>query len=202
MQIRWFGMMTMGLATALVCGNLALAAPEAEGDGEHPKRERAEREGERPQRDGDRRGNFIRALFDGIALNDEQKSELREIASGHAEEVKAWHEDHRDEFEAIRAKMRAARENKDREAGEAARAELETLMATRPKPDATFAAMREVLATDADKAKFDENLQKLKERMEARRERGPEGGDGERPKRGGDGERPKRGAEGEGGLDI
>lgn len=211
MKIRWFGMMATGLATAVMCGNLALAAPQGEGkgDGERPKRERAERDGERPkrdgerpQRDGERRGSFIRALFDGITLDEAQKTEVREIARGHAEEVKAWHEEHRDEFEAIRAKMREARQNKDREAGEAARKQLETLMATRPKPDATFAAMREVLATDADKTKFDENLQKLRERMQERRERGPKGGDGERPKRDGDKERSKRGAEDKGGLDI
>ena len=207
MKSKWFGMMATALATALMCGNLALATPQGagkdKGDGERPKRERAERAGERPQRDGDRRGNFMRALFDGIELNDEQKSALREIAGGHAEEVKAWHEEHRDEFEAIRAKMREAREKKDREAAEAVRQQLETLMATRPKPDTTFAAMREVLATDADKATFDENLKKLQARMEVRREQGPKGGDGERPKRNGDGERQKRGGEGKAdGLDI
>jgi len=228
MRTRLFGLITTALAVTVLSAGVALAGPDGERKPDRPNRERAERDGERPERPdrghrgrhGDRRHHVMAALFRGIELTDTQKQELREIGRAHREQVKAWHEEHRDELEAIREKMRQARQDKDREAAEAAREQFKQLLQTRPKPDATFDAMRGVLTTDEDKAQFDENLesikQRFKERAKDRDKRGwregrrphREGGDKakrdrDRPKRDRDGDRPQRDRDGgDEGLDI
>ncbi|NBC10134.1 MAG: hypothetical protein GVY24_00165 [Planctomycetes bacterium] len=212
MPYRLFALITTTLAATVLGAGVALAAPEGDEQPDRPKRERAERDGDQPERDKhdkhrDRGHRVMAALFRDIELTDAQKEELREIGQAHRKQVKAWHDEHREELDAIREKMRQARKDQDREAAKAAHEEFKALLETRPKPDAAFAEMRDVLATDEDKAQFDENLEAIKQRMKERRERGPR--EGRRPHRDGndkrdrDGDRPQRDRDGgDEGLDI
>lgn len=189
---------TLILASVLaLSGGYAMGQPSdnATGDGERPMRRQADGErGQRGQR-GDRGegmgqrgergergetgprgrrdpGDFAKRLFAGMELTDEQKTQIREIMKTHGEERKAWHEEHKEEFQAIREKMREARG--DQEAMEALRKQVHALMDSAPKPDATHDEIRALL-NEEQQATFDERVEKMRERMEQWRERRKDG---------------------------
>lgn len=182
-------------------------------DGERPAKRQADgkqkpgepgERGPRGPRDGDR---MHRMLFEGMELTDDQKAQIKEIMQAHGEERKAWHEEHKDEFQALKDKMREAREAKDKEAADAVREETKALMGSAPKPDAVHDEIRAVLTED-QQAIFDERVAKMRERADQWRERRGEGGPSDgHPPHGpgmgpdGDGPRP-RGAQVFGNLNL
>ncbi|GAB4187668.1 MAG: hypothetical protein Kow00105_02360 [Phycisphaeraceae bacterium] len=150
----------------------------------------AERNGEGP-RDGDRphprhfegkpgpkgphaRGDMAHRFFGGLDLTEEQKTQIRDIMKQFGEERRAWHEAHKEDFEALRDKMRAARESDDPEAVKAVHEEIKALMESAPKPDATHDQIRALL-TEEQQAKFDERVAKMRERMQQWREKHKDG---------------------------
>jgi periplasmic protein CpxP/Spy len=172
-----------------------------DGEGRHHRGERGEGMG----RDGDRgprgeagekgrrgprsRGDIAKRMFAGMDLTDEQKTEVKEILKAHGDERKAWHEEHQDEFQALREKMRDARGDQD--AMEALRNEVHALMESAPKPDATHDQIRGLL-NEEQQATFDERVTKMRERMAQWRENrkdGPPRGPGMGP----DGDGPPHG---------
>ncbi len=192
---------TLILASVLaISGGYALAQPADDGppDGDRPMRKQVD--GERgPRRGGDAGergmrgqrdpGAILKRLFAGMELTDEQKAQIGEIMKAHAEERRAWHEEHKEEFDAIREQMREARG--DQEAMDALREKVHALMDSAPKPDATHDQIRTLL-TEEQQTTFDERIAKLRERMEQMREGRPDGpppGEGMGP----DGNRPPRG---------
>lgn len=205
MKHRKLSILTTGLAVALMSGGLAIAQP-AGGDGEkdRPKRERKERaEGEQGKRHGQ---HLIRALYKDIELSDDQKGQVREVVGNLKEE----HEAHRAKVRAARENLREARKSGDEAAIAEAREALKELI-TNPPILAALPDFRGVLSDSGDQAQFDQNVEnvkaKIKEHAEGRKERRGErrenrdgDGDGERPQR----KRDRDGdAGGEGGsLDI
>lgn len=170
-------------------------------DGERPAKRQADgkqkpgepgepgERGPRGPRDGER---MHRMLFEGMELTDDQKAQIKEIMQAHGEERKAWHEEHKEEFQALRDKMREAREAKDKEAADAVREETKALMESAPKPDAVHDEIRAVLTED-QQAIFDERVAKMRERADEWRERRGEGRpDGPPPGMGPDGDGPPR----------
>ncbi len=217
---------TLILASVLaLTGGYAMAQPEDQGPGDRPGRRQADGEGrhqrgergegmhqrgergegmrhhgergeagERGPRGQRDRGAMARRLFGDMDLTDEQKEQIRDIMKAHGDERKAWHEEHKDEFQAIREKMRDARGDKD--AMDAARKEVQALMESAPKPDATHDQIRALL-NEEQQATFDERIAKMRERMEQWRENrkdGPPRGRGMGP----DGDGPPRHADGQG----
>lgn len=209
MKNRTFGMLSTGLAVALMSAGVAFAQPaEKPAREDAPKRERPQRDAERPAREGERRGpgaeGPIRMLYRDITLSEEQRAKVRELA-----------EAHKDQHDAFAAKLREAakkardaREAGDKEAAEAAMEELRKIASHPPILD-LLDGYRDVLTTDADKAQFDKNVEEVvkhvKERVQGRREERREGRpEGDRPQRKGDGEgeRPQRKRDGEGKSDA
>ncbi len=137
-----------------------------------PRGERGE-DGDRGPR-GDRGDRGPRQLFAGMDLSDEQKEQVREAMMAHHEERKAWHEANKERFQSIREQMKAAHEAGDRETMQSLREQVRTLMESAPKPDATHDTIRGILNED-QQAIFDERIEKIRERMEQRREGGPDG---------------------------
>jgi Spy/CpxP family protein refolding chaperone len=152
-------------------------------DGERPAKRQADgkqkpgepgepgERGPRGPRDGER---MHRMLFEGMELTDDQKAQIKELMQAHGEERKAWHEEHKEEFQALRDKMREAREAKDKEAADAVREETKALMESAPKPDAVHDEIRAVLTED-QQAIFDERVAKMRERADEWREPGGPG---------------------------
>lgn len=174
-----------------------------DGDG---KRHRGER-GDRGSR-GDRRAEMGKRLFGGMELDDDQKAQIQEIMKAHGEERKAWHEANKDQFQALREKMREAHKAEDQEAAQAVRDEIKALMESAPKPDDSHGQIRALL-NEEQQATFDERVTKMRERMEQwkenhgdrqhRGEHGKKGHDGKGKKK--DGDKP-RGARMFGNLDL
>lgn len=213
---------TLILASVLaLTGGYAMAEAEdqASGDGERPARRQADGEGRhhRGERgegmghDGEgRRGEhgeagkrgprgprdgkaMAKRMFGDMDLTDDQKASVKEAMKAHGDERKAWHEEHQDEFQAIKEKMREARGDQD--AMEALRDEIHALMDSAPKPDATHDQIRALL-NEEQQATFDERIAKMRERKEQWRENRNDGPRG--PGMGHDGDGPPPGAEGEG----
>lgn len=216
------------LASVLaVSSGYAFAQRDGQGprDGERPAKRQADGKqkpgeaGERGQR-GPRNGDRMqRWLFEGMELTDAQKAQIQEIMKAHGDERKAWHEEHKEEFQALKDKMREARDAKDKDAADALREETKALMESAPKPDATHDEVRALLTED-QQVIFDERIAKMREKMDQWRERRGEGRgegrpdgppphgpgmgpDGDGPPRGMDGDRPgPRGPRIFGNLDL
>lgn len=142
------------------------------------RRERGER-GERGRR-GDRGPEAMhRRMFGDMDLSEDQKTQIHDAMKKHGDERKAWHEAHQEEFQALREKMRAARQSEDKDAAQAVRDEIKALMESAPKPDSTHDEIRAVL-NDEQKAVFDERVAKMRERMDQWREGRGEGPHGRR----------------------
>lgn len=193
------------LASALVLtSGYAMAQRDGQGpkDGERPAKRQADgkqklgEDGERMRR-GPRDGEGMhRWLFEGMELSDDQKAQIHEVMKKHGDERKAWHEAHQEEFQALREKMRDAREAQDKDAMEALREEGKALMRSAPKPDTTHDEIRAILNEDQREI-FDERVEKMRERAEQWRERrqdGPPPGPGMDP----DGDGPPRHMDGQG----
>jgi Spy/CpxP family protein refolding chaperone len=155
-------------APAASDGDKKAAHHDGDRDGKRHHAKRGE-DGKRGER-GDRKGShdkkrMHKRLFEGMELTEEQRTQIHEAMKAHGEERKAWHEANKDAFQAIKDKMRAAHEAKDKEAGEAARAEIKALMETGPKPDAVSDTVRGVLNAE-QQATYDERVAKMRERME------------------------------------
>ncbi len=202
------------LASVLaVTSGYALAQNDKPGpkDGERPAKRQADdkqkpgdagERGPHGPRDGER---LHRLLFEGMELTEEQKTQVHEIMKAHGDERKAWHEEHKEAFQALREKMREAREAKDQQAADALREETKALMESAPKLDATHDAIRAVLTED-QRVIFDERTKNMREQMGQWRERRGEGPgmgpDGDGPPHM-DGDRPgPRGAQLFGNLDL
>lgn len=148
-------------------------------DGKQKPDEAGER-GPRGPRDGE---NMMRRLFADMDLTEEQKSQIHEIMKAYGEERKAWHEEHQEEFQALREKMREAREAKDNDAAAALREQTKALMESAPKPDASHDEIHALL-NEKQQVIFDERITKMREQMDQWRERrgdGPPRMDGDRP---------------------
>ncbi len=183
-----------------ISGGYALAQPVDDGapDGDRPMRKQVDGErgprrgseaGERGLRGQRDPGAILKRLFAGMELTDDQKTQIGEIMKAHGEERRAWHEEHKEEFDALREQMREARG--DQEAMDALREKVHALMDSAPKPDATHDQIRALL-TEEQQTTFDERIEKLRERMQQWREGRPDGpppGEGMGP----DGDRPPRG---------
>jgi Spy/CpxP family protein refolding chaperone len=90
----------------------------------------------RPQRPGMRdrrpeRGDVIKEMIEVLELTDEQIASIREIHQNQGQKMRAWHEEHRDEFQELRQAMREARRDGDDQQFEQLRQELQELMEQR-----------------------------------------------------------------------
>jgi hypothetical protein len=136
-------------------------------DGKRQHGDRGDR-GDRAN-NGERRGPRDRGmqqrLFAGMDLSDEQKTQVRETMKKFGDERRAWHDANKDQFQAIKNKMRAAREAKDKDAMQAARDEIRALMESGPKPGDAHDQVRALL-NEEQQALFDERTAKMKERMQ------------------------------------
>ncbi|MEM7680623.1 MAG: hypothetical protein AAF288_01570 [Planctomycetota bacterium] len=183
----------LGLGAAVAFGSPAVTFAQ---DDDRPSRERGDR-GERAERGerGDRAergergrnnpGRAVRALLRDIDLEEDQRELVGEVM----EELRGEMEQYAEDTEEVRAEARAAREDGDREAMQAAMEKLREF----PRPDLEAYAdkVRDIL-TDEQRETFDKNREEIRERMEERRKRMEE----RRENRGEDGERPRRGRRG------
>jgi len=163
------------LATALaLSSSYALAERNGEGppDGDRPHPRHFE--GKPGPKGPHARGDMAHRFFGGLDLTEEQKTQIRDIMKQFGEERRAWHEAHKEDFEALREKMRAARESDDPEAVKAVHEEIKALMESAPKPDATHDQIRALL-TEEQQVKFDERVAKMRERMQQWREKHKDG---------------------------
>lgn len=133
-----------------------LAGPKAEG-------------GKRLDRPGpmaEQRANIMEAMRDllkDLELTEDQKVQIKSIM----EEAKGIREDfmeeHGAELDALREKMKEAREAKDREQMKQLADELRAIMEAGPKPEATVNKIKEVL-TPEQREKFDDRVAEFKEK--------------------------------------
>ncbi len=172
-----------------VTGGVAVAERDGRGpgDGDRPAHRQGDREGKRGDQGergewgergehgprgerGDRPGRpsperMHRRLFADMDLTDEQRDQIRETMKAFGDERKAWHEANRDEFQALREKMRDAHQGDDKDAAKAVREEIKALMESAPKPDAAHDEVRALL-NEEQQVVFDERIAKIRERME------------------------------------
>ncbi len=143
--------------------------------GEHGDHGQRGKRGEKGERSGrDHRKAMHKRLFGGLELTDDQKAQIKEIMTKHGDERKAWHEAHKDEFHALRQKMREAREADDKDGIQGVRDEIKALIESAPKPDAAHDEIRAVL-NEEQQATFDERVAKMRERMEQWKEQRGDG---------------------------
>jgi Spy/CpxP family protein refolding chaperone len=141
-RTRWTILFAAGLF-ALVPAITTLAQNAEAGD--RPGRQA--REGRRGGPGAERRGRGDGPFAD-MNLTDEQKAAVREAMKAHREEVKKFYDANADAIKAAREKMQAARKSGDKEAAEAAMAEMKKLHESRPKPEAALSKLKGTL-TDA-----------------------------------------------------
>lgn len=151
-RTRWTILLAAALF-ALAPAMTTLAQDAAAGD----RPERQAREGRRGDR-GERRGE---GPFADMNLTDEQKAAVREAVKAHREDVKKFYESNADAMKAAREKMQAARKAGDKEAAEAAMAEMKKLHESRPKPEAVLSKLKGTL-TDAQIAEATKWLEEHK----------------------------------------
>lgn len=171
------------LTLGLTCG-IALAQ---DGDAPREGKQKTAQDGERgPKGDkadkGDRKRHgegkhhersprrMMKALFKDVDLTEDQREQVREIMGAGREEMEAWRDEHRDEMEDLRAQMREAHENKDKEQAAAVREKMQQLFESRPKPEDRADEIRQIL-TPEQTEQFDANLEQIKQKMQERREK-------------------------------
>jgi len=134
------------------------------GHGEHDGRHHDGRHEDGEHGDRARRGGHHR-LFADMDLNDDQKDRIHEVMRSHGDSRRAWHDEHKDEFRALRDKMRNAREADDKDAMQAAHDEIRGLMESAPKFDDAHDKVRAVL-NEEQQATFDERVAKFHDRKD------------------------------------
>ncbi len=193
---------TLILASVIaLTGGIAMAEQEGQGpgDGDRPGHHQGDKDGKwhhgekgehgpRADRPGEHGPKAMhKRLFGGMELTEEQKTQVKETMRAFGDERKAWHEAHRDEIQALKEKMRAARQGDDKEAVKAVHEEIKALMESAPKPDAAHDEIRGIL-NEEQQATFDERITKIRERMEQWKNKKHDGGVG--PPHGWHGEGP------------
>jgi len=167
------------LVLTLGCSAAVYGADKADKPRDGQKRAQGDREHRRGWPGGHERRGFLRHAIGQLDLTDDQKTAIRELAQAHHEKVKAYREAHKDEFEAIRGKLKQARKDKDREAGKAAMEQLHALRQNGPSPMQLVDQIKGQL-TDAQAGKLDQMFAAARERMEKRRAERGQRGDGDR----------------------
>lgn len=179
-------------------------------DVDRPNRPRDDTRGADRPRDGRGRGDrrpdgqgLMRALHQ-LDLSDDQKAQLKTIHEQNRAVLDKWREENKESLDAARNAMREAREQRDREAAQAARGDLQKLMAAAPARGQVRDQVMAVL-TDEQKKKLRELMGNQRRRAPREgdggqadgphRRRGPqrEGDDKPRPRRPRDDDRPRRG---------
>ncbi len=113
--------------------------------------------------------------FAQLNLTEEQKAQVKEVMQSHREGFKQWKSENKEKAKAIREKMQAARKAGDKEAMEAAKAEMKALGEGRPKFDEVISDLEGIL--DADQIA---KLRQMHEERKAKRGKGGKGKIGEK----------------------
>ena len=161
-------LMTPVLAMSLSIGATQLRAEGGDGDARQ-----GQRDGERGDKGhkGKRGHPMMHALLKGIELSEEQRESIKEIMKAHHEKRRAFHEANKDKMQSLKAKMKEARANKDKEAMSEAHEEFKTLMQDAPKPTDAAEDIRAELTAD-QQATFDDNLDDVREKIKQRHSQG------------------------------
>ncbi len=162
-----------------------------------PKAERSEK-GERPGMMGEgpraeRRGEAmdqLRGALKDLNLSEDQKARIKTIMDEARDSREKFMEEHKDEVQAIREKMKAAREAKDSEQMKQLGEELRSIMESGPKPTDTMDKIKGVLTPEQreqlqgklDQWKENHPRPRLEEGERPRRPRPDGDGEGRKPK--------------------
>lgn len=163
---------TLSRIACLAVLALAVSSPQAlaESPNGGPDREtREQRKQQRMERREAMREKAREALYAGIELTDEQQQQIDAIREQARAAHDAWREENKAKFEAIREQFREARENRDREAMQAAGEQMRQLWQQAPKPRDHVDDVLNVL-TPEQRERFQANMAQLQERMQQRRE--------------------------------
>ena len=147
------------IVTVLAMAGVVMADDKPAASGDAPKQQGPGGPGAR------RRGNPLEGILAKLNLSDDQKAKVGDIMKAHKDAMDKYREEHKTEFEAVRAKMKEAREAKDQDKMKEAYAEMRKLMEAGPSLKDLADKIREVL-TDEQKKTFDEAVAEMKKRFE------------------------------------
>ncbi|WP_432800280.1 Spy/CpxP family protein refolding chaperone [Poriferisphaera sp. WC338] len=155
--------------------------PGANDDGERGPRHK--RDGDKPDGKERMRDRGHKALFKDIELSQDQRESIHEIFEQGRKEKEEWRESNSEALKAARAEMIEARKSKDKEAMDAAREKMRTLLQSAPKMESVFEDIKAELTPEqqkqfeANQKNFRKNLQGPKGQRD--QERGDKKRDGE-----------------------
>ncbi len=164
-----------------------LAGPKAEGF------EKGERPGPGNGPMAERRGEMmdgVRGALRDLNLTEDQKAQIKTIMDEARDSREKFMDEHKDEVRAIREKMKAAREAKDRDQMKQLGEELRGIMESGPKPQDTMEKIKGVLTPEQrdqlqgklDQWKENHPRPQLEEGERPRRQRPQGDGEGRKPK--------------------